>query len=545
MTLMGTQLPSRRQRGSLSLLFSISLLLLLAASAVLVYELVAFSRREELLPSGITVAGINVSGLSGRDAVARWESTYAEPLILVYRDIRGEHPIRLHPDQVGWRISSDPMLADASASGEADGGFWRRFLDYLLGNERTVSRDIPLLAAYQDYALVSYLEDLALRYDNPAGMPGYDLQTLTVFQGDSGYALDIAAAKVEIDAALRSPNSRTVFLPVKLVETKLPTLTTLRDLLIDYLDSEGFIYDGQSTIASIFVLDLLTGEEINLLGDVAYSAASTIKIPIMIEYFRALNTQPAQDEAWLLANSLLCSNNASSNLLMEIIGGGDVFAGIQSVTLTSQYAGARNTFITAPFYLGVEGQQLGSIQAPDTNPNSTFVTGADAFNQTTAEDMGTLFSLLYDCAEFASGLATSYPQGQISQQECRQMLELTSANDLERLLQGGIPPNARLSHKNGWVFDTVGDAGIVYSPNGRDYVISVYLWEETEFQDYEKLWPLIEEISRATWNYFNPENALLVPRENLPATAVECEGNYLPPGPSFVDLSDINGWKTR
>ena len=155
------------------------------------------------------------------------------------------------------------------------------------------------------------------------------------------------------------------------------------------------------------------------------------------------------------------------------------------------------------------------------------------------------FSLLYDCAEFASGLATSYPQGQISQQECRQMLELTSANDLERLLQGGIPPNARLSHKNGWVFDTVGDAGIVYSPNGRDYVISVYLWEETEFQDYEKLWPLIEEISRATWNYFNPENALLVPRENLPATAVECEGNYLPPGPSFVDLSDINGWKTR
>ena len=542
---MGTQLPSRRQRGSLSLLFSISLLLLLAASAVLVYELVAFSRREELLPSGITVAGINVSGLSGRDAVARWESAYAEPLILVYRDIRGEHPIRLHPDQVGWRISSDPMLADASASGEADGGFWRRFLDYLLGNERTVSRDIPLLAAYQDYALGTYLEDLALRYDNPPGVPGYDFQTLTVFQGDSGYALNIAAAKVEIDTALRSPDSRTVFLPIELVANELPTLTTLRDLLIDFLDSEGFIYDGQFTIASIFVLDLLTGDEINLLGDVAYSAASTIKVPIMIEYFRALNTQPSQDEAWLLANSLLCSNNASSNLLMEIIGGGDVFAGIQSVTLTSQYAGARNTFITAPFYLGVEGQQLGSIQAPDTNPNSTFVTGADAYNQTTAEDMGTLFSLLYDCAEFASGLAASYPQGQISQQECRQMLELTSANDLERLLQGGIPPNARLSHKNGWIFDTVGDAGIIYSPNGRDYVISVYLWEETEFQDYEKLWPLVEEISRATWNYFNPENALLVPRENLPATAVECEGNYLPPGPSFVDLSDINGWKTR
>ena len=154
----------------------------------------------------------------------------------------------------------------------------------------------------------------------------------------------------------------------------------------------------------------------------------------MIDYFRARTAAPSQDEAWLLANSLLCSNNASSNLLMEIIGGGDIFAGIQSVTGALQRIGAVNSFITAPFYLGVEGQQLGSIEAPETTPNQTYVTGADAFNQTTAEDMGTLFNLLYDCAEFGAGLVTVFPVGQITQQECRQMLELTSANDLERLL---------------------------------------------------------------------------------------------------------------
>ena len=109
--------------------------------------------------------------------------------------------------------------------------------------------------------------------------------------------------------------------------------------------------------------------------------------------------------------------------------------------------------------------------------------------------------------------------------------------------EGGIPRDAVVSHKNGWVFDTVGDAGVVYSPNGRHYVISVFLWEETEFQDYEKLWPLVEAISRAAWNYFNPEAPLLLPRADLPVTAVECEGNYLPPGPGFVDLDDINGWR--
>ena len=543
---MGAQLNSRR-RGGLSLLFTFSLLLLFASSAILVYELVAFSRREELLPSGITVAGIGVSGLSGRDAVSRWESSYAEPLILLYPDALGgqPHPIRLHPDQIGWRISSDPMLADALASGETDGGFWRRFLDYLLGNEFVVSRELPLLAAYQNNALESFLQDLVLRYDNPPGSPGYDLQTLTVYPGDSGLALDIAAAKAAIDLALRSPYSRIVSLPVNVINKQLPSIRTLRKMIVDYLDDVGFIFDGQRTIASIFILDLISGQELNILGDVAYSAASTIKLPIMIDYFRARAAAPSQDEAWLLANSLLCSNNASSNLLMETVGGGDIFAGIQSVTGTLQRIGAVNSFITAPFYLGVEGQQLGSIEAPATTPNQIYVTGADAFNQTTAEDMGTLFSLLYDCAEYSSGLVTTFPDGQITQQECRQMLELTSANDLERLLQGGIPRGVRISHKNGWIFDTVGDAGVVYSPNGHHYVISVYLWEETEFQDYEKLWPLVEEISRAAWNFFNPENALLLPRANLPATAQECEGNYLPPGPEYVNLNDINSWKRR
>ena len=540
---MGASLNSRRRRRGLPVLLILSLLMVLAASALLLNELVLFSQREEQLSAGITAGGVNVSGLSQNDAVARWEQAYAQPIQMYYRDVNGDHPIMLHPDQLGWRISSAPMLADALAAGEADGGFWRRFLDYMLGNEQTLPRDIPLLADYQEEALAAFLHDVGLRYDSKAGAPGYDLQTLTVFPGESGYALNIPAAMKAIDAALRRVDARTVDLPIDSMVNNPPTLLTLQNLMIDYLDSQGFIHDGQTTAASLFVLDLLTGEEINLLGDVAYSAASTIKAPIMIDFYRLLEREPSPDEAWLLANSLLCSNNASSNLIMEIIGGGDGFAGLQSVIDTLQHIGVGNTYISAPFYLGVEGQQLGAIPAPATSPNAAYDTNADPFNQTTAEDMGSLFNLLYDCAEFGSGLAASYPDGQITQSECRQMLELMSANDIERLLQGGIPRQARISHKNGWIFDTVGDAGVVYSPNGRHYVISIFLWEQTDFQDYEKLWPLVEELSRAAWNFFNPQNTLLAPRSNLPLTAQECEGNYLPPAPELVNLDDINSWK--
>ena len=539
---MGASLSSRRQSG-LPILRTVSTLLLLAASGLLVYELVAFSRREQQLPAGVRVAGVKVGGFSERDAVARWERAYAEPIIMLYSDGETDHPIQLHPDQVGWRISSESMLAAALASGEQGGGFWRRFLDYLMGIEQTVARDIALVADYQENALAAVLRDIAMRYDKPPGKASYDLQSLTVYAGASGYALDTDAAMSVVDFALRSADSRAVTLPVKPEGNLGPDLRALHDLIIDYLDSQGFIYDGLGTVASVYIQDLLTGGEINIQSDVAFSGASTVKLSIMLDYFRFLSSEPTAEEAWLLANSMLCSNNASSNLIMEIIGGGDIFSGIRSVTDTIVASGLGNTYISAPFYLGVEGQRLGSIEAPATAPNPTFDTEPDPFNQTTAEDMGSLFSLLYDCAEFNSGLTFALPAGQITQRECRQMLELASANDLERLLQGGIPRDARIAHKNGWIFDTVGDAGVVYSPNGRHYVISVFLWERTEFQDYEKLWPLLEEISRATWNFFNPENALLQPRNDLPPTALECEGNYLPPGPAYVNLDDINSWK--
>ena len=539
---MGATIGSRRRSG-FPFLLSLSTLLVLAAGTLLIYELAAFSRREEQLPVGVTVAGINVGALSEHDAVARWERAYAEPIVMVYRDSNGAHPIQLHPDQLGWRISSESMLADALASGAEGGGFWRRFLDFLMGIEQTVARDIPLDADFQESALEAYLRDIAIRYDDPPGKATYDLQTLTVYAGESGHALDVAAAMPKVDAALRSASARTLDLPVGTIGSEGAGLDALQDLIINFLDSRGFIYDGLGTVASVYILDLLTGDEINILGDVAYSAASTVKVPIMIEYYRHLPAPPTAEEAWLIVNSLLCSNNASSNLIMEIIGFGDIFAGIRRVTDTVQTLGVMNTFITAPFYLGVEGQQLGSIQAPPTAPNTTFDTTPDPFNQTTAEDMGTLFSLIYDCAEYDSGLALALPGITITQQECRQMLEVTSANDLERLLQGGIPPDIRISHKNGWIFDTVGDAGVVYSPNGRHYVISVFLWERAEFQDYEKLWPLVEEISRAAWNFFNPESPLLLPRNDLPPTALECEGNYLPPSPEYVNLDDINIWR--
>jgi hypothetical protein len=521
--------------------------MVLAASGLFVLQLVTFSQQQERLPAGVYVAGVDVSGKLPGEAVSQWENALYQPVTLWY----GESPIALRPEGVGFRINSASMLAEAESAGAAAGENWVRFFNHLTGQESQSIVNVKLSAEYQENLLDQFLMEISRRYDRPPGKADFDLQTLTIRPDSGGYSLNIRAAVPLIDAALRSPNNRSVRLPIGNTGAGSTDISILRDLITAYLDSQGFIYDGQTTVASVYIMDLQTGEEINLNADVAFSAASTIKVPILIDYYRHLSLAPTDDEAFLMANSLLCSNNSSSNLIMQIIGGGtpsDIFKGISEVTQNAQYLGARNTFITAPLYLGIEGQQLGSIPAPQTTPNRNFNTNPDPYNQTTAEDLGTLFGLIYDCANYGSGLMAAYPNGEFTQNECRQMLELMSANDLMRLLQGGIPQGTRISHKNGWLDNIHGDAGIVFPPNGRNYIIAVFLWQDAEFFSFTTAWPLIEGISRAAWNYFSPETPLLAPRNDLPETARECNPQdgqgFLPPY-GQVNLNDINAWRSN
>lgn len=547
----------RPPRKGLPMILIVSVVMIVSAAGIFVYELLQFTQQEDRLPIGVVAGGVPVGNMTDAEAQTAIEVAYSSPVTLYYED----SPINLIPDEIGFGVNTDVMIANARSSGETGAGFWGRFFNYMLDVDSTSLQTIPLVADYQVNALRTRLGEIASIYDRQGNTFSYDLATLSINTDGAGYELDVETAINAIDNALIRPNNRAVALPIIGGDTGRPGMDALELLILDYLDSQGYIYDGQNSVASVFILDLLTGEEINIQGDVAYTAASTIKVGIMLDVYRTINREINRDEAFLMANSMLCSNNSSSNTLMRTYqGNGDIFTGLASVTNNYQAIGATNTYLTAPLVDGSANQQFGSIAAPETSPNPNFDTDADPFNQTTAEDMGSTFSLIYDCAQYGSGLMTIYPDGQYTQNECNQMLELTSANDLERLLQAGLPEDARISHKNGWLPADLnqgitgamtGDSGVVFSPNGRDYVISVYLWEAGETTGFNR-WILIEEISRAVWNYFNPETSLSTRRNDLPDTANECltqasDGtvlsyNYLPPYDA-VDLDNINGWR--
>lgn len=235
------RLTTRERRRSSPVLILLSIGMVLASVMLFIVELINFTQRENALPQGISVAGVRVGGLFPNQAQALWEQAYSEPITLIYGDAP---PIIFSPDAIGFRINSATLLASAIASSEAEGGFWARFFSYLLGQENITLRDIPLVADYQRNVLRTYLEnDIAARYDQPAGRAGYDVVSLTTFAGVSGSELDVDEAMQAIDDALRRPNNRTVQLPISSGAFAQPSLNTLRDLIIAYLDAQGFIYE--------------------------------------------------------------------------------------------------------------------------------------------------------------------------------------------------------------------------------------------------------------------------------------------------------------
>ncbi len=281
-------------------------------------------------------------------------------------------------------------------------------------------------------------------------------------------------------------------------------MQALGDDILAYLLSLGFAPE-EDRFGSVFVLNLATGESISLGRDIAYSGMSLIKIPILVEYFRQTYSPPDAREAELIANTMVCSGNYTANELLSIIGDGNPFAGAQQVTDTMRRLGLLNTFIVAPFVIGEPEQPAQPVTTLQTEADQTRA-APDPYNQSTPEDLGWLLDAVYQCAVHEEGpLIELFPE-QFTPTECRQIIEVMSANQINVLTEAGVPIGTRVAHKHGWIADTHGDAAIVFTPGG-DYVLTMALYQP-DWLPYELSWPTMAEIARLVYNAFNPESPL-------------------------------------
>lgn len=499
----------QRRRAGFPWLVLFSMGCLLVAAALAFVQLIAFANQIGTFPPNTCVGEVCVDRLTRAQAVAALERAYANPLVLMYKD----NAINLEPSSIGFRLNTDTIVAEIENKIQ-QGSFWADFWDFLWRRE-TAPITVEVSTQYIPSQLRSFLEDIALRYDAPPVPPRHDLNTFTFRPGEPGYTMDVEESFALVESALDDPTQRYVELVVEETDAPQPDLETLRSLIIDYFNSIEFIYDGRTQLASIFVIDLQTGQEMSINSDIAFSGMSQIKIPLLVNMFRRLDQNPNPEEAYLIAQTMICSGNFTANLLLQQMGNGNQCAGADDVTNMLQALGLRNTFLTASL------AEVGAQQCPfvtretPANQNPTYNTRPDPQSQTTTEDMGTLLAMIYDCAVHdGGGLRAAFPD-QITQPECRQMIEVMNGNRIGVLIEKGVPKDTRVAHKHGWIEDTHGDVGLVFTPGG-DYVLTMMFYHET-FLNYQQYWPIMENISRAVYNLFNPGAPLLEPTDVTPA----------------------------
>jgi len=491
-----------RNRSLFSPLRWFSVFFLLAALILTAVELVRFSRVQANFPAGLTIAGIPVGGLDRQQAAQRLLEAYSIPIELTYN----EASIQIPPSTVDFQLDLDRMLAAADLQ-RTQKQFWQGFWDYLW-NRSSNPAEIPLRYYYSETRLRVYLEqEIARRYDQPAIPARPAVGTVNFQPGVPGTSLDVDSSIQLVENALQSLTQRSTSLPLRRSEPPRPAFQNLAVLLQQTIDLANF--DG---VAGIYLLDLQTaqdlhfgyqqGQEIIVQPDVAYTASSIIKIPIMVSIFRRFGENPDAESLKLLNDMITKSGNETADWLMERVI--DEIRAPLLVTDDMRALGLQNTFLAGYFSFG--SPLLARIDTP-SNQRSDVNTDPDPYSQTTPSEIGMLLADIYQCAQSGGSALTVVFPGEISQSECQAMIEYLKNNKLPVLLTAGIPETVQIAHKHGWVSDingvinTIGDAGIIYSPGGN-YILVVFLNHPVQLV-WDPASALVADISRAVYNYYN------------------------------------------
>jgi beta-lactamase class A len=489
-----------RSRSPFSALRFISVMMIMVAIILTALELVRFSRVRSLLPAGLVIAGIPVGGRDSSQATEIIQDMYSTPVELHYSDA----VIQMSPGVVDFHLDLENMLALANLE-RTQKQFWTDFWDYLWGRT-TFPTQIPLSATFSDVRLRAYLSEIATRYDTPAE-PSMPIPGRTEFApGKAGKVLDADTAVALIESALNSLTNRSVQLPLKRIEPSRPSFKNLEVLLKQTLEVNNF--EG---LAGIYLLDLQTGEEIHfgyldgqdisVEPDIAFTASSTIKIPIMVGVFRRIGVNPDAETLKLLTDMVDKSGNEAADWLMQRVV--DEARGPLLITEDMRLLGLQNTFLGGYF---TYGSPLLEVFSTPANQRTDVSTDPDPYSQTTPSDMGMLLEDIYQCSQTGGGALTAVFSGEVTQTECLNMINYLLENRLPMLLTAGLPEATPIAHKHGWVTTngvilTISDAGIIYSPGGN-YILVVELYHPEQLL-WDPASALVAELSKAAYNYFN------------------------------------------
>lgn len=252
-------------------------------------------------------------------------------------------------------------------------------------------------------------------------------------------------------------------------------------------------------VVGIAFEDLQTGDRIAFNADSVFHAASTMKIPVMIEVLRRAKAGAfSLDQEVLLVNQFASIVDGSPypmlkavdedtalyalvgtrvpirNLLRRMITRSSNLAtnelialvGAQNVTAMARAIGAHHTRVLR----GVEDQKAFD---------------AGLINTTTAADLATML------LQIEKGTA-------LSPEASAEMKEILLAQEVNDKIPAGLPPGIPVAHKTGEITAVSHDAAMIYPPGRKPYVLVVMT---RGLRDSAQSTALIADISKLVYSH--------------------------------------------
>lgn len=255
--------------------------------------------------------------------------------------------------------------------------------------------------------------------------------------------------------------------------------------------------------AGVWLQDLATGETLAVNATASFHAASTMKVPVMIELFRRADAGALQlDSAIILRNQFasivdgspfsLSAGDDSDSSLYARVGQPVPLRELNDRMITRSSNLATNAVIelldARTAHATARALGAGTIQVR-RGVEDTKAYNAGLNNTTSARDLGVLM------AAIAQDRAAS-PAA------CKAMRAILLRQEFNSEIPAGVPPGTPVAHKTGWITATTHDAAIVYPPRRAPYVLVILTRAIPKRADAQQL---MAGISRDVWNVMNRE----------------------------------------
>lgn len=271
-----------------------------------------------------------------------------------------------------------------------------------------------------------------------------------------------------------------------------PDVSVLHDQLAARIDSTD------ADVVGVYFYDLDTGDSLLLNADARMHAASTMKVPVMIQLFRDAEAGARLDDSVVVTNTFhsivddspyqLSASDDSDTLLYGRVGQHETVRALieRMITMSSNLA----TNILIEFGEAQRVQQTMRELGADSIAVLRGVEDMKAYeaglsNTTTARDLGVIFKAI---AQDSAASPAS----------CDSMIAILSRQEFNEGIPAGVPEGTRVAHKTGWITGIRHDGGIVYPDHGEPYVLVVLTRGIDDPAVADKL---IADISRSVYQW--------------------------------------------